>query len=126
MDFTLKTYKQLLATLTQQGFSFQTFQDFIEHSKEKTIVLRLDVDKLPENSLRFAQIQHDLGIKGSYYFRIVPESFNAKIFEVIAKLGHEIGYHYEDVDIASRIFKSNHQSPITSHQLAEKAIELFE
>ena len=68
MDFTLTTYKTLLKTLQQQGFVFQTFQEFIEYSapfreskgvseeNRKTIVLRHDVDKLPENSLRFAQI----------------------------------------------------------------------
>jgi hypothetical protein len=46
----------------------------VESKKEKTIILRHDVDKLPKNSLRFAQIQNELGIKGSYYFRAVPES----------------------------------------------------
>ncbi|MFC2096253.1 hypothetical protein ACFLQ3_00970 [Bacteroidota bacterium] len=126
MDFTLKTYQKLLTALQNQGFTFQSFQEFLEKPVNKVIVLRHDVDKLPENSLLFAQIQHKLGIRGSYYFRIVPESFNAEIIEKIAELGHEIGCHYEDIDIASRIFKSNHQSPITSHQLAEKAIELFE
>jgi hypothetical protein len=74
MDFTLKTYKQLLLTLKKQGFLFQTFQEFLEKPESKAIVLRHDVDKLPENSLGFAQIQHELGIKGSYYFRIVPEN----------------------------------------------------
>ena len=75
MDFTIKTYKQLLDTLMQMGYSFQTFQEFREQPKEKSIVLRHDVDKLPANSLRFAQIQHKLGIKGSYYFRIVKDIF---------------------------------------------------
>ena len=95
MDFTIKIYQAFLNTLQIQGFSFQTFQQFIEEPKSKTIILRHDVDKLPENSLRFAQIQHELGIRGSYYFRIVPQSFDLKIIEEIAKLGHEIGYHYE-------------------------------
>ena len=74
---------------------FQTFREYIQNPPESSIILRHDVDKLPRNSLKFAQIQNKLGIKGSYYFRIVPQSFNPQI----AELGHEIGYHYEDYGI---------------------------
>jgi hypothetical protein len=73
-------------------------QSFIQ----SVIALRHDVDRSPNYALKTAQIEHDLGIRGSYYFRIVPESFDAGIIERIAELGHEIGYHYEDVDLAVR------------------------
>ncbi|HAF30862.1 MAG TPA: hypothetical protein DCG75_17620 [Bacteroidales bacterium] len=95
----------------------------------KTIILRHDVDKLPENSLRFAQIQHELGIKGSYYFRMVPESYDPEIIEKIAKLGHEIGYHYEDVDLAAKMLtkqETRNKKQETEKLLAEKAIQLFD
>jgi hypothetical protein len=126
MDFTLKTYKTLLNTLISEGYKFQTFQEFMNKPKEKAIVLRHDVDKLPENSLRFAQIQYELGIKGSYYFRIVPESFKTKIIEEIAKLGHEIGYHYEDIDLAVKSMKNEKLTINKDKEIANKAIELFE
>jgi len=29
----------------------------------------------------------------------IPESFDAEIIEKIAKLGYEVGYHYEDVSL---------------------------
>ena len=32
MDFTVKTYKQLLDTLINAGYSFQTFSEFLEQS----------------------------------------------------------------------------------------------
>lgn len=38
-----------------------------------------------------------MGIKGSYYFRAVPESWDEAIIKEIASLGHEIGYHYENL-----------------------------
>jgi hypothetical protein len=98
MDFTIKKYKQLLTALLKHGYNFQTYADFHSNPKNKTVILRHDVDKSPENSLKFAQIQSSLGIKGSYYFRMVPESFNEIIIKEIATLGHEIGYHYETMD----------------------------
>jgi hypothetical protein len=65
---------------------------------QKFVILRHDIDALPENSLRFAQIQAEMGITGSFYFRIVPKSYNEAIIREIAKMGHEIGYHYENMD----------------------------
>ncbi len=99
-DFTIKKYKQFIVTLKDQGFSFQSFSDFLQYSGEETIILRHDVDLLSNNSLNFAKIQAEYGIKGSYYFRAVPESWNDEIIKEIADLGHEIGYHYETMDTA--------------------------
>ncbi|MCK5019727.1 MAG: hypothetical protein KAS32_21895, partial [Candidatus Peribacteraceae bacterium] len=126
MDFIIKTYHRLLITLINQGFSFQTFQEFLEKPVNKSIVLRHDVDKLPENSLQFAQIQNKLGIKGSYYFRIVPESFNPEIIKQIAELGHEIGFHYEDIEMAVKSMKNEKLIMKNEEELANKAIKLFE
>lgn len=69
-------------------------------------ILRHDVDRLPGNSRATAKIEAALGIKSTYYFRIVPESFDEGIIKEIAEMGHEIGYHYEEVDTAYRQVKS--------------------
>lgn len=100
-DFTLKIYQSLLTTLKDSGYHFITFEQYIkehQNSDSPLIILRHDVDLLPHNSLQTAQMEHSLGIKGSYYFRIVPESFDREIIEKIAQLGHEVGYHYETMD----------------------------
>jgi hypothetical protein len=97
MDFTLKKYKVLLKALVNQNFTFQTFENFLESPEKKSIILRHDVDLLPDNSLVFAKIQAENKIKGTYYFRAVPESWDENIIKEIASLGHEIGYHYEDL-----------------------------
>jgi hypothetical protein len=95
MDFTIEKYKELLDALLSKGYSFQTFKDFLIMPKDKAIILRHDVDLLPYNSLRFAEIQSDLDIQGTYYFRLVPESWDEKIVKRIQELNHEVGYHYE-------------------------------
>jgi hypothetical protein len=64
------------------------------------VILRHDVDRLPQNSLIMAKIEAEFGIKGSYYFRIVKESNRPEIIKQITELGHEIGYHYEDLTTA--------------------------
>jgi hypothetical protein len=67
--------------------------------------LRQDVDRLPLNSLVFAEIQNKLEIKSTYYFRVVRASWDEKIIRKIAEMGHEIGYHYEDFVFASQKLK---------------------
>jgi len=98
MDFTLTKYQELLSALLGQGYSFQTLEQFINNPLEKVVVLRHDVDRLPGNALKMARLEHGMGIQATYYFRSVSESFDPKIMEGIAGMGHEIGYHYENVE----------------------------
>ncbi len=97
MDFTLNIYKDLLEALLRQGFVFQPFSEFMQTPESRKIILRHDVDRLPENALETARLEHGLGISASYYFRAVPESWDEAIIQEISGLGHEIGYHYENL-----------------------------
>ena len=83
MDFTLNKYAQLLQGLKSYGF--------------QSLILRHDVDLRPGNSLRTAKMEVEKGLKGIYYFRAVPQSWDEAIISEIASLGHEIGYHYESL-----------------------------
>ncbi len=130
MDFTLTVYKKLLESLISKGYSFIPLGDYIESranvDHNPFVILRHDVDRLPQNSLRTALIENSLGIKGTYYFRIVPESFNEEIIKEISGLGHKIGYHYEDVDLANREFKLNNpKTEISEEQLIDLSYKSF-
>ena len=98
-DFTLDKYEQFLKVAIKKGYQLISYQDYLKNSYSKAMILRHDVDKRPQNSLKIAQIQNKLGITGTYYFRAVPESFDEVVITQIAELGHEIGYHYEDLTI---------------------------
>jgi len=99
-DFTLSIYEQLLLMLQNLQYSFLTFE---EHCKGKAtgqyVILRHDIDKLAFNALKMAEIEHSLGIRATYYFRILKQSNRPDIIRKIVGLGHEIGYHYEDLSI---------------------------
>lgn len=130
-DFTLSVYKDLLCSLKETGYEFLTFRDFLLSPKNKVVILRHDVDLKPQNSLQTAIIENKLGILGSYYFRIIPESFDTAIIKKIAELGHEIGYHYEDVDLTLKQPKTKNQEPRAQNPefktdlLIDDAFELF-
>jgi hypothetical protein len=59
-----------------------------------------------------ALIEHEYGIRSTYYFRTVKEVFQPDIIRKIADHGHEIEYHYEVLDKAKTICM--HGNPLTS------------
>ncbi len=83
------------------GYTIQTFSNFIREPKQKVIVLRHDVDERPRNALKMAEIEHSMNISATYYFRIVRISNHPDIIRKIAEMGHEVGYHYEDLSLAN-------------------------
>ena len=111
-DFTLIVYRNLLETLVSQKYSFITFSNYLGKNIitdiSSKIILRHDVEEKYENALQFAQIQNELGVLGTYFFRILPKYFNPEIVKQIAELGHEVGYHYDDLTKC----KGNHNKAI--------------
>ena len=100
-DFTLKSYQSLLLAFQQAGYQFQTFGELMTCPADgKSVVMRHDVDELAWNALKIAQLENKLGIRATYFFRIVKQSNVPEVIEQIVGLGHEIGYHYEDLALA--------------------------
>jgi hypothetical protein len=98
-DFTVKKYNELLDALKKAGYEFQTVEDYVLSPLTKVVILRHDIDKMPLNALEFAKLEKSKELYATYYFRIVPKTFVPSIIREIAALGHNIGYHYEDVDL---------------------------
>lgn len=115
IDFTVATYRNLIRAFLDGGFTIMPVRDFLESEPQGSfIALRHDVDEQPQNALKMAEAEYDLGVKATYYFRRVPKSDHPDIIHQIAAMGHEIGYHYEDLsktegdmDKAIESFKAN-------------------
>jgi len=112
-DFTQSIYKELCQKIISSDYKTLTVNDYLKNEKsDKSIILRHDVDRKPNRAKEMAQIEHEYGIRSTYYFRTVKEVFQPGIIKEIASLGHEIGFHYEVLDKAKGDVK--------------KAIEIFE
>ena len=100
-DFTQKIYTSLLESAKQKGYSLIAYEDFIQAGSaiSPAYILRHDVDDLPYRSVQTATIEKKLGARGTYYFRIVKQSNHPDAIRSITELGHEIGYHYEDLTL---------------------------
>lgn len=110
-DFTLKIYSKLIESIAASGYTMTAYEDFVTgKTTGKQYILRHDVDDLPLQSLKTAEIEKKNGARGTYYFRIVKQSNHPSIIEAIAKLGHEIGYHYEDLALAHGNFEKAYEN----------------
>lgn len=102
-DFTLEKYRALLSAALDGGFDTITYVEYLaekEKQDSRRLIMRHDVDKRPDRSLRVAQLEKDMGVRATYYFRCVPCSYDETIMRQIESMGHEVGYHYEDLTLA--------------------------
>jgi predicted ATP-grasp superfamily ATP-dependent carboligase len=56
-----------------------------------------------------ARLEAEYDISATYYFRTIEKTFKPEIISEIEALGHEIGYHYEDMDRADGNRKRAHE-----------------
>ena len=97
LDFTVNMYYELLKSISDSDFSVQSYKNYILYPEKKSIILRHDVDKKPKRALTLAKIESSFGIESSYYFRAVNDSWDEEVICSINALGHEVGYHYENL-----------------------------
>lgn len=109
-DFTLYALSRIILELQEARFEFVSISDYFEKSESgwPAVILRHDVDRRLDRSLRMAEMESGMGIRGTYYFRAREGRFPDKAIREISALGHEIGYHYEDLcinngDVASAV-----------------------
>jgi hypothetical protein len=112
LDFTLNKYRELCRSAIDSGYEIKTVASYLKNNatSHQVLIMRHDVDRFPRKALNMAKVEQTLGIKTTYYFRKSGFS-KPNIIKRIAEMGHEIGYHYENLDEA----KGNH----------ERALELF-
>ena len=140
MDFTLKMYKKLLQTFLDKDYHIFSFNQFIllnspssplinssthQLPNSPTLILRHDVDRMPQNALKMAKLEYDMVIKATYYFRTIPQTLKPDIIKEISDLGHEIGYHYETMDTVNEKFKMNNLKFKSDEERIDEAYKLF-
>ena len=113
-DFKPYLLPKLYSSFKAQGYAFITFEEYLVNKNiKKFVILRHDVEKHYQNALKFAEIQHEMGIRGTYFFRM-SRHYDENVIKEIVELEHETGYHYDDLskchgdlDKAIRRFESN-------------------
>lgn len=98
MAFWHRHYRQILEDVRSQSVRTAAVDDFLLNPLRRSVILRHDVDRAPGQACRLALLEQQAGVRSTYYFRAAPTGeFPQEAVRRIAALGHEVGYHYEDL-----------------------------
>ena len=76
-------------------------QQTVENTNQPLCILRHDVDRRHSFALNMAKAEQQNNIQATYYFRCDKHGhFEYEVIAQIAAMGHEIGYHYEELSRA--------------------------
>lgn len=124
MDFTYKSYSELINFAKELGYCFRTYRDI--DTNEKTIVLRHDIDMSLDKAVEMAELELALGVKSTYFVLLTSNFYNmlsndsiSKICR-IKKLGHSIGLHFDEANYPEHVGNT-----IVVEQLIMGEIELL-
>jgi len=117
LDFTFAKYMELCKEILDSDYSVLTVEKYLMMAKrpDKFVIIRHDIDDDADlaYALKMAKFEAELGIATTYYFRTCKSVFKTDVIKEIAKMGHEIGYHYEvlgeaggDYSKAIRLFET--------------------
>ncbi|MBI3307198.1 MAG: hypothetical protein HYZ84_05270 [Candidatus Omnitrophica bacterium] len=98
----MKHFQEALQMGLVHGYRFVRFEDLESiPTGQKFCALRHDVDYMPEWSVTFGEIEHQLGIRATYFYQICAETYNlrhSKNFKGIHRL-HELGRAMNRIDV---------------------------
>lgn len=104
MLFTYDSYRQLVDTITRNGYAIYGIEEILAARaagtlpEGKYVAIRHDVDYFPDRAKAIAEIEAEHRIATTYYIRRRFFEDNIGMVRMIAGLGHQVGYHYEEVD----------------------------
>ena len=74
MEFTYAAYRNLITELKQTNYQFCGYFDYA--GKEKSVIMRHDIDYCLEQSVKMAQIEQEEGISSTYFVLLKTDFYN--------------------------------------------------
>jgi hypothetical protein len=106
-DYSSIQFKEFLEGLKSEEFSIISLDDYVEgrlDSERINVFLRHDVDISLRRTVKMANIQKELGIQSTYFFRLHAEKYTFEearpIITQLVEDGFRIGLHYETLGVA--------------------------
>ena len=89
-------YRQLLEDALADGYQLWSLEDWLLSSGASPVraaILRHDVDQHPRSALPILEIERELGVHSTWYFRWRTAS--PSVIEAVRAAGGQVGFHYE-------------------------------
>ncbi|HUW15111.1 MAG TPA: hypothetical protein VM537_35660 [Anaerolineae bacterium] len=99
-DFSYRHYRELVAAILGSGHEITPLGEY-QRVPGKVCLWRHDVDFCLRTALEHAHLDHEVGVRATFFVRVHAPSYNilsaesARALAEMASLGHEIGLHTE-------------------------------
>jgi len=103
--FSYDHYREIVES-AKSKYRILSLQDYKRFAEDRVLLLRHDIDAKVRRATRMAKLEHDLGVKATYFVRVHAELYNPFGFRTypllkgIVDMGHEIGLHFENLDFS--------------------------
>lgn len=100
MGFSYDYYYELLKLLFENDYKATSYDE--PYIFDRSFILRHDVDYSLDKTVRIAEIDHDLGIKSTFFVLLSSDFYNVyslrgkRVIDDLHSLGHEIGLHFDE------------------------------
>jgi hypothetical protein len=118
-------YRRFLDSARGHGYRLVPLEAWVRDTSEgadgeRVMIMRHDVDQHPRSALTMAEIESDLGIRSSWYFRW--RTAHPAVVAELRERGFEIGLHYET--LTRRALEEGSAEPESDEAIAESRSEL--
>jgi hypothetical protein len=125
-DFTLANYRRLIEQLKARWRILPLCEAVAEPARPEVLILRHDIDISPTLALPMAEIENAAGIQSTYFVALhlsynLHQPKNADAVRAIARMGHEIGFHYD-----SNLYPDGEGSPEPKLALLDRHIQILQ
>lgn len=90
-----REYRKLLLQAREEGYTVVPLEEWLADDRrgERVLVLRHDVDQCPRAALEMLEIEQELGMRATWYFRW--RTARARVIDAVKRAGGGVGLHYE-------------------------------
>src|SRR5262245_17222798 len=116
-------YRRFLGSAMDRGYRPVPLEEWVrgsDNGDSRVLIMRHDVDQHPRSALRMAEIESDLGIRSSWYFRW--RTAHPTVVASLRDRGFEVGLHYET--LTRRTLEGAGSEPASEGNLAQSRDEL--
>jgi hypothetical protein len=120
-------YRRFLESARDHGYRLVPLEEWVRDTSEgadaeRVMIMRHDVDQHPRSALTMAEIESDLGIRSSWYFRW--RTAHPAVVTALRERDFEVGLHYET--LTRRALEEGSDEQESDEALAESRAQLRE
>jgi hypothetical protein len=120
-------YRRFLESAREHDYRLVPLEEWVRDRSEgldgeRVMIMRHDVDQHPRSALTMAEIESDLGIRSSWYFRW--RTAHPAVVTALREQGFEVGLHYET--LTRKALEEGGDEPEGDEALAESRAQLRE